>query len=67
MPPLLNAIRRIRRATGRPRHRPRQLFADRGNDYDTFRRMLWQRKRGIKPATPAEESRRAPAWAPSTR
>jgi len=45
--PLLDAIPRIRGKTGRPRHRPRQLFADRGYDYDKYRRLLW--KRGIKP------------------
>ncbi|WP_435279978.1 transposase [Streptomyces sp. 1222.5] len=32
---------------GRPRHRPRRLFADRGYDYDKFRRLL--RARGITP------------------
>lgn len=47
--PLLDAIPRIRGATGRPRHRPRRLFADRGYDYDydKYRRLLW--KRGITP------------------
>jgi transposase len=45
--PLLDAIPRIRGVTGRPRHRPRQLFADRGYDFDKYRRLLW--KRGIKP------------------
>ncbi|MEU4154247.1 IS5 family transposase [Streptomyces sp. NPDC026659] len=45
--PLLDAVPRIRGATGRPRHRPQQLFADRGYDYDKYRRLLW--KRGIKP------------------
>lgn len=43
--PLLDAIPRIRGAHGRPRHRPRQLFADRG--YDKYRRLL--RARGITP------------------
>jgi hypothetical protein len=33
--------------TGRPRHRPRQLFADRGYGFDKYRRFLW--KRGVKP------------------
>lgn len=28
------------RARGRPRHRPRRLFADRGYDYDKYRRLL---------------------------
>lgn len=45
--PLFDAIPRIRGVTGRPRHGPRQLFADRGYDFDKYRRLLW--KRGIKP------------------
>jgi transposase len=44
--PLLDAIPHFRGRTGRPRHRPRQLFADQGYDYDKYRRLLW--KRGIK-------------------
>lgn len=32
---------------GRPRRRPRRLYADRGYDFDKYRRLL--RKRGIKP------------------
>ncbi|MFJ6723843.1 IS5 family transposase [Streptomyces sp. NPDC091281] len=47
--PLLEAIPHIKGRTGRPRHRPRQLFADRGHDFDKYRRLLWQR--GIKPVT----------------
>jgi transposase len=45
--PLLDAIPHIRGARGRPRHRPGRLFADRGYDYDTYRRLL--RARGITP------------------
>jgi transposase len=45
--PLLDAIPNIRGLRGRPRHRPRRLYADRGHDYDKYRRLLWQR--GIKP------------------
>jgi len=45
--PLLDAIPRIRGRTGRPRHRPQRLYADRGYDYDKYRRLLW--RRGIKP------------------
>ncbi|MEV5934581.1 IS5 family transposase [Streptomyces sp. NPDC093250] len=45
--PLLDAIPHLKGRRGRPRHRPRQLFADRGYDYDKYRRLLW--KRGIKP------------------
>ncbi|MFE0453802.1 transposase [Streptomyces sp. NPDC058914] len=33
---------------GRPRRRPEMLFADRGYDYDKYRRLL--RQRGIRPA-----------------
>ncbi len=38
---------RIRGLVGRPRHRPGRLFADRGYDYDKYRRIL--RARGITP------------------
>lgn len=47
MIPLLDAIPRVRGLRGRPRSRPKRLFADRGYDYDKYRRLLW--KRGIKP------------------
>ncbi|WP_406116344.1 IS5 family transposase [Streptomyces sp. NBC_01014] len=45
--PLLNKIPHIRGLRGRSRHRPRQLFADRGYDYDKYRRLV--RARGITP------------------
>ncbi|MER5602428.1 IS5 family transposase [Streptomyces sp. NPDC002265] len=45
--PLLDAIPRMRGLRGRPRSKPKHLFADRGYDYDKYRRLLWQR--GIKP------------------
>jgi transposase len=45
--PLLDAIPHIRGPHGRPRRRPRRLFADRGYDYDKYRRLL--RARGITP------------------
>lgn len=45
--PLLDAIPRIRGLRGRPCSKPKRLFADRGYDYDKYRRLLW--KRGIKP------------------
>ncbi|WP_372481341.1 IS5 family transposase [Streptomyces flavotricini] len=44
--PLLDAIQPIRGLRGRPRRRPRRLYADRGYDFDKYRRLLW--KRGIK-------------------
>ncbi|PAU47287.1 hypothetical protein CK936_19540 [Streptomyces albireticuli] len=44
--PLLDAIPHIKGRTGRP-HRPRHLSADRGYDFDKYRRLLW--KRGIQP------------------
>jgi transposase len=37
----------IRGRRGRPRRRPRELFADRGYDHDSYRRQL--RQRGITP------------------
>lgn len=45
--PLLDAIPHIRGVRGRPRQRPRRLFADRGYDYDKYLRLL--RARGITP------------------
>jgi transposase len=45
--PLLDAIPCIRGLRGRPRKRPRRLFADRGYDYDKYRRLV--RARGITP------------------
>lgn len=45
--PLLDAISSIRGLRGRPRRNPRRLYADRGYDFDKYRRLL--RKRGIKP------------------
>jgi transposase len=45
--PLLDAVPPVRGLRGRPRSRPKRLFADRGYDYDKYRRLLW--KRGIKP------------------
>lgn len=45
--PLLDAIPPIRGLRGRPRRRPRKLYADRGYDHDTYRQPL--RQRGITP------------------
>lgn len=45
--PLLDAVPPIWGRRGRPRRKPRRLYADRGYDFDNYRRMLW--KRGIKP------------------
>ncbi|WP_354006170.1 IS5 family transposase [Streptomyces sp. NBC_00154] len=45
--PLLDAIPLIRGLRGRPRSKARRLYADRGYDFDKYRRLLW--KRGIKP------------------
>jgi IS5 family transposase len=38
--PLLDAIPPIRGTRGRPRRKPRELFADRGYDFDKYRRQL---------------------------
>ncbi len=45
--PLLDAIPPISGLRGRPRRKPRRPYADRGYDFDKYRRVLW--KRGIKP------------------
>jgi transposase len=45
--PLLRAIPAVRGHRGRPRFRPRRLYADRGYDHDRYRRMV--RSLGITP------------------
>ena len=45
--PLLDALPVLRGRRGRPWRRPRYLYADRGYDYDKYRRQL--RDRGIVP------------------
>ncbi|MCZ1075251.1 IS5 family transposase [Rhodococcus sp. A5(2022)] len=45
--PLIEAIPHIRGRRGRPRRRPRRVFADRGYDYDKYRALL--RRRGVTP------------------
>ncbi|WP_188540688.1 IS5 family transposase, partial [Kocuria dechangensis] len=45
--PLVDSIPPIRGLRGRPRRKPRELFADRGYDHDKYRRLL--RARGITP------------------
>jgi transposase len=45
--PLIDAVPPIRGRCGRPRRKPRELFADRGYDHDKYRRIL--RARGITP------------------
>jgi transposase len=45
--PLLDAIPPIRGLVGKPRRRPRRLYADRGYDHDKYRRVV--RARGITP------------------
>ena len=45
--PLLDAVPPIRGRRGRPRRKPCELFADRGYDFDKYRRLL--RARGNSP------------------
>ncbi|WP_437022982.1 IS5 family transposase [Streptomyces sp. enrichment culture] len=45
--PLPKAVPPIRGKRGRPRQRPRELYADRGHDHDCHRRQVWAK--GIKP------------------
>ncbi|MBG7704172.1 IS5 family transposase [Streptomyces sp. MC1] len=45
--PLIDAVPPIRGLRGRPRRKPRRLHADRGYDFEKYRRLL--RKRSIKP------------------
>lgn len=45
--PLVDAVPHVRGQRGRPRHRPRVVYADRGYDFDIYRRRL--RERNIIP------------------
>ncbi|MFI0794739.1 IS5 family transposase [Micromonospora rubida] len=45
--PLVDKLPKIRGIRGRPRQRPQRLYADRGYDYDCYRRQL--RAKGITP------------------
>lgn len=45
--PLIDAIPPIRDVVGKPRRRPRRIYADRGYDHDKYRRLV--RARGITP------------------
>jgi transposase len=45
--PLIDAIPRVRGVCGRPRQRPRCIYADRGYDHDRYRRFV--RARDIVP------------------
>ncbi|MFG1648169.1 IS5 family transposase [Amycolatopsis sp. NPDC049252] len=45
--PLIDAIPSIRGVVGKPRRRPRRLYADRGYDHDKYRRLV--RAQGITP------------------
>ncbi|EKX68091.1 transposase, IS4 family [Streptomyces ipomoeae 91-03] len=47
--PLIDSLGPVRGKRGRPRRKPRTLYADRGYDYDIYRRRL--RERGITPKT----------------
>jgi transposase len=45
--PLVDKVPRVKGIRGRPRQRPRRIYADRGYDFDTYRREL--RAKGITP------------------
>jgi transposase len=45
--PLLDGVGPVAGKPGRPRQRAERLLADRGYDFDKYRRLLWQR--GVKP------------------
>jgi transposase len=45
--PLVDSVGPVRGKIGRPRQRAERLLADRGYDFDKYRRLLWAR--GVKP------------------
>jgi hypothetical protein len=53
---LLDRVPPVRGRTGRPRRRPRTLIADRGDEHDKYRRLVWQR--GVKPISPSADRAR---------
>ena len=59
--PLVDAFPIVRGVRGRPRLHPGYLYADRGYDYDVYRRAL--RERGQSRASPVAVSLTAPVWA----
>ncbi|WP_372454998.1 transposase [Streptomyces buecherae] len=61
--PLLAAIPRIRSTPGRPRQRPKEVYADHGYDHDCYRHQV--RAKGIKPVIARRGTRTAPDWEPS--
>jgi transposase len=52
--PLVELVPAVRGRRGRPRRRPDRLVADRGYDFDRYRRQL--RQRGIEPAIARRQS-----------
>ncbi len=45
--PLVDGVGPVRGKPGRPRQRAERMLADRGYDFDKYRRLLWAR--GVKP------------------
>ncbi len=45
--PLIDKIPAVRGRRGRPRRRPKEIFADRAYDHDKYRRVV--RRKGIRP------------------
>jgi hypothetical protein len=62
--PLLDAVPPIRGRRGERRRKPCELFADRGYDFDKYRRYLL-RARGISPRIARRGVAHAPSWARS--
>jgi transposase len=52
--PLLDGLEPVRGKLGRPRRRAERLLADRGYDFDKYRRALWAR--GVKPVIARRET-----------
>ena len=52
--PLIDGVEPVRGKVGRPRRRAERLLADRGYDFDKYRRELWAR--GVKPQIARRET-----------
>jgi hypothetical protein len=65
-PAFVGRVPSIRGLRGRPRRKPRRLYADQGYDFDKYRRLLWTATRrppgpGARPRNAAAASRPAPS------
>jgi transposase len=57
---VVDAIPQVQSSRGRPRHRPKELYADRGYDSDSYRDQL--KRRGIEPRVARRRTAHGSGW-----